>query len=319
MKLSLCLFALLISNGTVAQISSLTSPPNQQSYSANQRESFVQDLKSSTTVFVLQYDDYKQLPLFDSAIKQSWTYTPYVIVTPQQLMSYKDKEGYSFFSLGGYYTGSYDEVPHLCYDLWYPIPNKKGGVKKQFFFSRTLLYTQQWPSSSLKEYVSGKNKYDLAPVNIAQNNNHIYNWSPQLLKGYLRTVNNMLATKTIQHINEDFLTDGTGLLRNDTLYIPDYNILNSEPGLADDEPGVTETTAREVYPYPVRFVSFEQLELLLASNARNINYLVFVRDGRNKYISVFSSKNGLIYSSYNTLSVHLKNKDLERLAKVVAS
>lgn len=64
-------------------------------------EEYMQELKSTTTLFVLQNSDYESLAAWDDAIKSVWTITPYKIIKPDELSQY-DNGKYSYFTFGGF-------------------------------------------------------------------------------------------------------------------------------------------------------------------------------------------------------------------------
>ena len=54
-------------------------------------------LKQTTTVFLVPHSDSVLRASYEQAINSSWTLTPHIIITPDQLADYTNKPGYSFF------------------------------------------------------------------------------------------------------------------------------------------------------------------------------------------------------------------------------
>ncbi len=78
-------------------------------------------LRSTTTLFVLQDQDYSRLGDFNKAIRAAWKLTPYRIIRRQEMAQYILQPGYSFFSLerkGS--SNEYQNSASLVYALWMP-------------------------------------------------------------------------------------------------------------------------------------------------------------------------------------------------------
>lgn len=302
------------------QISVSTSDHGGLPYSRATRVEFMHQLKHSTALFVLQGKDYDNQARFDSIIKSTWTVCPYKIIKPEDLTAYQGKEGYTIFSFGVYYTGKHHTTQHLTYDLWYPVFNKKGKLKDQFIFSRTLLYPEKYVSNVGKNYTYTRQKYDLAPMKYVINDIYFYNWDATFFKGYLQTINALLTDNKSRNVSDEYKDATLATLKTDTLYIPEY--IKVRPYVWSNasyiDTTLTESWVAESYPYPFRFVTDGELDALLAGNNRELHYMVYTLDAAEKYIDIFSSKKGLIYSCYREMSWNFKQKDMARLARAVA-
>lgn len=321
MRSILLLLSVLFCVESAAQINITTSAPagGQAPYSKAHRERLMDELKKSTTIFILQYRDYDHLATFEKAIKESWTFTPYKVIRPGELQDYEGKAGFTFFTFNAYYTGKHHNTQHLQYGLWCPVLNKHGKLKSQFFYSSEVLYPDDSTRIAMVPYSLSRHKYDAALMNDMLDNAHYYNWNAQFLKSYLQTTNDFLTRNENLGMWNTYTTEHLHELKTDTLYIPDYVKTREEfwRNRTYTDSVITEASIHVEYPYPVKFVSTEQLTQMLADHKRNIHYLIYSVDASVKYIDVFSSRDGLLYAFTRLMSWTFKEKDLGRLAGFV--
>ncbi len=319
MRSVLLMFAFLFCISSRAQINITTSGNGQAPYSKAHRQRLMQELKRSTTIFILQYRDYNQLAAYEKAIKESWTYTPFKIIRPEELQSYEGKKGFTFFTFGAYYTGKHHSTQHFVCGLWTPVLNRRERLKSQFFYSSIFLYPEPTIRLSMLPYSISRHKYDAKLMNDVLDKARFYNWNAVFLKGYLQTTNAFLTRNENLGVWKSYENEKLHELKTDTLYIPDYVKTKEEfwHNRRYIDTVLSEASIKADYPYPVKFVSTNDLSLLLADSTHNIHYLVFTVDGADKYISVYSSKDGLLYAFTRLMSWTFKNKDLAQLAKSV--
>lgn len=317
-KILLALF-ICWSIAATAQINVVTSGRGQAPYSKAHRQRLIDELKQSTTIFILQYKDYDRLPEFEDAIKRSWTFTPYKIIRPEELAAYEGKKGFTFFTFGAYYTGKHHTTQHLLYGLWTPVLNKKEHLKSQFFYSTVGLFLEGNKIPNMYAYAASRHKYDAALMNGMLDGVSYNNWGARYLQGYLQAINNQLVKNETLDIWKKYRSDKLAEICTDTLYIPDY-VKQKEIGWANATYIDTEVTASALhveYPYPVKFVTNAELERLIKDPDRNIHYLVFAVDGSNKYIDVYSSRYGLLYTNVTLLSWTFKSKDMGKITAAI--
>lgn len=286
-----------------------------------------QRFKNTTTIITLQNSDYKQLAAYQKAISEVWTVTKFKIVKPDELNNYINNGDYSFFSFGGYVvttTKSGSSVsttnPYFCYDLWLPEIGKKGKVK-QDFLARMFLHVEMYAYQyALQHRYQNKMTHSEGILSYLYNENGIYGFTPGLLKGYLKEINDALQTEQTRSVLEE-IEDKTALssLAKDTLYIPDYVYLKAKL-FAKEEKMDDEADAKlaESYPYPAKIVTTQELDKMIADNKSGFKYLTYSNINGLKFINVYDSKsNKMIYNNHVTNSRNFKNKDLVRLAKLV--
>lgn len=314
------LLLLICLQAAEGQISVVTPARGVSTYRPAKRARYAEKLQHSTTIFVLQNEDYDHLADFESAIKAGWTYTPYKIIRPSQLAEYEGKSGYSFYTFGAYFTGKYSTTQHLTYDLWYPMLNKKGKFRRQYFYSRLFLCLAPGKPIDMQKYDNSIQKYDTGLMQPVLADARFYNWSAGLLKGYLKTVTTLLSNNTPHNFAVGYRDSTLSALKTDTLYMVDFELAGEAAPAG--QPGYADTTGNSgplfaTYPYPVRIISMGELTGLL-NQSREIRYLTFVRDGSEKYITVYSSKRGMIYDTFREFSWNFKQKYMAQLARAIA-
>ncbi len=276
------------------------------------------ELKKTTTLFTLQSKDYDQQQDFEKAIADVWTVTKFKIIKPEEVKKYELLEGYSFFTFGGYYTGhtGRDKMPiytiHMTYDLSIPEVGKKGKVKDHQYFTRMLLSLDEAGMNA--SGTSGRKRPEKELSNLMHNKLKFYNWGAGYLKGQLITVNKLLmAGETRVHIKGDEQIDILKGLKNDTLYIPDY--INNKYSVftgksKEKDKDENEGALKEFYSFPMKIVSGEEINDMIINRSTPVYYLVFVRSSVAKYINVYHSTKGMIYSQHQLQSYNFKPRDL---------
>jgi len=292
-------------------------------------EDDMNDLKKTTTLFTLQYRDYDVLRAYEKMIGEVWTITKFKIIKPDEMSQYLHKKGYSFFSFGGFYTttarngGPSRQLfsQHITYDLWTPDINKNGKLKENNYYSRIMLY----PDAKVfeKAMVSYGSRLADKMENFFYNEAVFYNWGPGFLKGYLKTVNDVLTQQdTRGGFTSDEDDDALANLKKDTLYVPDYvnvtyNPFTGTDSAPDEDDKDDDKDANTSYPYHIKYITNTQLNDMLTERTDPFYYLVYVRSSTDKFVDVYRSDKGLIYSRYKAVSYNFKNKDLGKIAKAI--
>jgi hypothetical protein len=285
-------------------------------------DSYLEELKNTTTVFVLQDSDFNNLSDWDAAIKSVWTITPFKIVRNSERRQFVGKK-YSYFTFGGFVREVQGKTittkhVHITYDLWKTDYNKSGEASKHpDYYSRIMIYPE---NAIMMQAMRAKDSKELtSKMNaVLYKSGTIYNWSPYMLKGYLKVINDkLLAGETRGPFNEEDNDDALKALQKDTLYVPDYVSLKfSALTGAEHTDEEADEELQKSYPYPVKVVSKEEINKIISTSSRPIHYLVFIKSSSDKYVNVYESGSGkLLYARYSPLSYNFKNKDLSKLAK----
>jgi len=285
------------------------------------------DLKTTTTLFVLQTKDAGREAAFEKVIAEVWKFTPFRVILPSEMDRYTSDE-YSFFSFGGFIRKSSQPGAaasiHVSYDLWRPEFNKNGDWRGRQLFARFLLSPD------------GKSMFDIMNKNWGYGSNKraknesseilfttatFDNWGPGLIKGYLKIVNDRLEAQQLQ--GSYSRNDDPALLpalSRDTLFIPQYVNEKFSPftGKRSTDEEADEADIADAYPYPVKYVSGKELDEMLQHRTQPFYYLMYIRSSTDKHVSVFEGTTGRpVYSAYTPVSYNFKEKDLARLAKEI--
>jgi len=150
----------------------------------------------------------------------------------------------------------------------------------------------------------------------------LLNWSPGIVHNYLQQITTLLNAKTKKKF-QDGINNKTELaaLKNEILYVPDFDLLNSsifsaKQKMRDEE---STNTIFEKYTYAYKVLGKEDLDRLILTSEKPIYYLLFIRHSTNKLVCVVNSKTGeTVYSDATSISVRLKSGDIKDLFKAVS-
>lgn len=285
------------------------------------RQADMEKFKKTTTLFILQSKDYAHVQDFEKAIGSVWTITKFKIIKPEELNQYVDKEGYSFFDFTGM-SGSMGVrcnpndafTGEISYDLWRPNIGRSGLFAGASYAHITLSLQPESYGRAQSVYCF---KFATDISQFLHNDAVFDNWGAGFLRGYLKTINDLLASEKIPN-DYMYYQDGDALkqLGQDTLYIPDYiNVKYTmiTQKVKYEEPDVKEML--ESYPHNIRMVAGQELNDMIQTRNDDFCYLVYVRYASNKYVVVFHNKKGMVYGAYGT--GNFKAKDLEKLNKAL--
>lgn len=322
MKKILLFIATFLCTHVFAQINVGSNPTFAYNRAGKFTDEYLNNLKNTTTLFTLQSRDYENEQDFEKAIASVWHYTKFKIVKPEEIAQYINKEGYSFFSFGGFYaegtnnSGAGLFSMHLTYDLWIPHFTKKGKLKGQNYYSRNMLCLDGTIVKDSK-MIYNRNFSDNM-IQYIYNDAIFSNWGAGFLKNYLKTIQDVLDKGDIVGPFTSIEKDELATLKRDTLYIPSYvnvyfNPLNANESNEDKD----ESDLGKAYPHPTKFISTQQLNQMLLSRNDNFCYLVYVRTASDKFVDVYQNGKGLIYAHYTPISYNFKNKDLAKIFNAI--
>lgn len=302
------------------QVGSATQAKGPGKISAEEMTKF----KQSTTYFVLQEKDYAQEELFREAIAKVWTITPFKIIKPQE-MSNLDENKSSFFFFGGFVTvrqgrSTVTYHPHLSYDLFMFATNKKGKAE-QNMLGKILLHLDGESYRYVARYANGNNKqFSEKVIPFLYREAEMQNWTPQMLSGYLKVINDGLASGTLRSVFEEY-TDQEGIkdLKNQTLYIPNY--VNTKFNMftgAEKETETDESEEQSAYTFSNKYLDAKEIAQTAGGQNKAYAYLSYIKSSTDKFVSVFDGQSGkLLYTAYTPVSYNFKSKDLKRIAAKV--
>ena len=281
--------------------------------------------RQSTTYFVLQERDYEQQAAFQQAIAKVWTITPFKIIKPEEMSKLNISKS-SFFFFGGFVTlrekqgAVVNYHPHLSYDLFMLSTNKKGKTE-QNLLGKIMLHLDSKSMITVLRYAAFNTKSFSEKVTPFLYQEAIMpNWTSQMLSGYLKVINDGLASGTLRSMFDEY-TDKEGIkaLRNQTLYIPDYvntkyNMFTGTEKETESDEGEDNTS----YAFGNKYLAANEIESTAAAQNKAYAYLSYIRSSTDKFVSVFDGQTGkLLYTAYTPVSYNFKSKDLKRIAAKV--
>jgi len=279
-------------------------------------------LKNTTTLFTLQYADYVELKEFEEAIKKTWTITPFKIIKPEELASYDTLPNYSFFYFDAF-TEKIDTIinSNIVYALKLVTPSKLPKQKDENIYAYVTLFADVYTNLTVKqqgEKAALRKSYKRELLNMLYNGSRFVNWSPGLLAGYLKQINDGLLLEQSREIDYQFynkirLPD----LAKETLYVPEYvrEIFSSQRVKLPKN-----NVIQEPYNYKLKFLPFKELDSLILNKESGIKYLVYTQRTNDKIISVYDSKDDkIIYQKFYFQSPEFEMNDLYDIKAVIKS
>ena len=325
MKKMILLFTLFTSMYAHAQINVGSKAISTGNDAGRLSENDINELKKTTTLFTLQWKDYDHVQDFEKVIAEVWKVTKYKIIKPNEMAQYTGKEGYSFFSFGGYYLEKTHSITqqkslftiHLTYDLWMPDINKKGIMKGEDFYSRTMMSPD---ADAFKQALTKyRSNFSERMMEYVYRDAVFNNWGAGFLKGYLSTINDYLSSADMRGIyTSDQDDDALKKLKTDTLYIPDYVNTHFSPYTgAEKDDDKDESDIKEYYPHPVKYVTAQQLNEMIVARNDAFYYMVYVRIASDKFVDVYRNEKGMVFARYTPMSYNFKNKDISKIDNAI--
>lgn len=278
--------------------------------------------KKTTTLFTLQYADYAELEKFDQAIKKVWTVTPYKIIKPEELSRYDTVANYSFFYFDGYAEKTDGtKIANIVYALKLITPGKKPRKKEESVLATVTLFADRSTNMLVEiqdQQYGSQNSIKNYLLSNLYNKSHFNNWSPGLLSGYLKQINDGLVAAENRGIDYQFYNRvRLPELAKETLYIPEYIKAEFSSRLALLPPS---GVVAEPYNYKLKFVSNKQLDSLILNQATPVKYVIYTQRSDDKIISIYDSKdNQIIYQRFYPNLPSFEMNDLSDIKKRILS
>ena len=307
-----------------AMVLSVSTLKAQVSYFGNEATNIekLKILKTTTTLFTLTYSDYSELAKFDEAIKKTWTITPYKIIRPEELAVYDKLERYSFFYFDAY-AETRDTITNanVVYTLKLISPSDKPKQRDESIFAMVTLFPDIYTEQTVKEIgdkSGARRSIKKELLNSLYNNAQFINWSPGLLAGYLKQINDGLLAQESRELDYQFYNKvRLPKLATETLYVPEYV---REVFSLQRIKLPTSNTAQEQYNYKLKFLPFKELDSLILNKTEGIKYLVYTRRSKDKIISIYDSRDDkIIYQKFYFQTPEFEMDDLNDIKKVVKS
>ncbi len=263
------IIGLMLSLPITAQITVGTMEPHRMGGGHLQPED-IAALKKTTTIFIVGNESAgDERKLIEQAFKNSWTITPYKVVSIDDGAEYKDKEGYSVFSYKkedyAYSSGRYYYIMKLHY---YQLTCKVGKHKKTF------------ANIEMNE----KNDSETNFPNTLQ---------PGYLQCYLKIVNNYLVKNKVLETGKIISNDeALKNLKTETLYVPEYLLPEPSKKNGKKEEKDPKEKMMAKYEYPYEFKTGKELSDMILKDDKGISFFVYIgiTGSSMGWVCVFNSK-----------------------------
>ncbi len=286
-------------------------------------------IKTGKTYILMQDPSSLEAQPFIEVFKRYWTFSSFEIISYEDV-STKIKPGVFFFGIdwlsktvtnyrvdpGGY------RRPSLTYDFthfflsistysdkFFNKEEKKRDYSDRSFITRTELYTDFF----LLEYPDSLRNlsYD--------GDQHIYNWSPGILKNYIQQLMRDLEKGEKRSLyTAIYDQEEISKLKEQTLYVPDYILTKFSKMSGKEDKKHEESEIFKDYPHQYKLVSSEKLNEMILQEAEPFYYLLYLKSSTDKYLTVINSQTGkIVYSFYYPISYNIEPADLKDLAREI--
>ncbi len=314
------LFNLALIFGANAQINiGSLEKPNLRDGAGQIRKSDARRLQRSKTIFFYGDRDEENLPMLKKIFQKAWKLNSIEFDHIKNFKKYERARNTAFITLEvnpiykvNTNIGRQTEIDcEVYYLLWVP------KSRERMVYARIDLYPEH---NFLKKLIKLPKPED--KLEMIYKKGQFYNDSPGMLGLYLRYVSKSLTVD--DNINgpslyEDWAREDSaslGLLRNQTLYVPDYVLI--EEDLKDDTTKFRdEQEFFEDYPHQYEFVRRELLSDLIVDDEELMYIFVYVQSGEAKHFSVFTTSGEILFHEFEGNSFNLKPNDIRELARSV--
>ena len=102
------------------------------------------------------------------------------------------------------------------------------------------------------------------------------------------------------------------------MFIPDYVLTKFNKSTGDETQKIEEKELFADYKLNYKLIPVADLNTKILNDTTPFYYMLFVKSGNDKYISVTNSVTGeMVYSAFTSQSYNLKSGDLKELQKAI--
>ena len=278
-------------------------------------------IKDGTTFIAMKNPNAPAAIAFVTAAEKYWTFSRI------KCISYKEVEqnitpDASFITIGGSMSdsnsASANTETRVYLEFWTTNGNFKYDPKKRRHFEQedkiSLATMELFPDylTQANPSLLYKSDYDAS--------GHLKNWSDGMFGNMLQMLCTSLSKAQIRQYKEEYNEQNlVNSLSSTTLYLPEYVLTKFSKNSGDESNKQEEKELMKDYPYSYKIVSTDELNNAINNPEISIYYLLLIKSGNNRFITITNSKTGLIiYSNYSAGSSSLKPSDLKSLAKSIS-
>lgn len=285
-------------------------------------EGNIEELKKTKTVFIYGKNDETELENWKKIFEKVWTLTPVEFVSYENIDAYSSNPNYSFITISARKTTettSQSNMPDVSFNYmqFYLRLSMRGVDAKGKTFNRTFFRIELNPNYYTMHLLELTKKENF--FNTAYEKGKFYSFYPGLIMNELKIANDHLKTGETRWMfssqsNKDEMTK----LKSDTLFIPDYVLINFDKLSGDELRKFDEVQLMALYSGKYKFITAKELSDKILNDTHGFYYMLYIKSSSNKFINVFNSNNGeLIYSEYKARSYNVKEDDFKDMMDVV--
>ncbi len=286
----------------------------------------VQELRSSTTIFVYRSIDTPYLEALMDTLDQVWTLSPIEFVPYAEFRGKEYGDEYSFLELSYSCIHGLERPQYL--DAW----DWDVDINQFQYFSLKLW---KWKKKKAIHYAN----FRLFPPDLARNREgyryidpcnesavysflyqeaDIYNWSPGYLKMCLKYADHQLNHLFERDSLDQPAPNQLAALRRDTLFIPEYCLEKVGRHLRVEYEPQNPKKLMSPYPHPFKVISREELSDKLFHATQPVYFLDYMIYNNRRTVSVLNGLNGdALYYDSDDGSLNLAKGDIRRLARKI--
>lgn len=279
-----------------------------------------EQIKSRKTLFVIQGYTVRE---FHEMISEVWSLNTFEVITKDEYDLNTDQYNwgnYAIFDVHGQvitrYTksGAGVEYLYLNYRYFYYDEiktNKKGKTEGKYNQLASIFLSGD--AESMWKFIREKNYGELK--------SGLHNYKLGYLKNYFQFVNEKLKSQTTNFAyTDDFDKNKIKVLKNVTLYVPDYMKIKYNGWTRKDTELENPDELFKKYEYKYEFIDSDELSEKILDTKEDFYYLTYVKVNANKFVNVVNGKTGEVIFSLHDSGLgayHLKEKDFGKLNDAV--
>jgi len=278
---------------------------SEQKFSRTQMD----NLKSSTTLFLIRDQDSANYIKWQDALNEVWDINTIKVIYYDELDDYKGGN-YSYFIMGGYASkitpsqGFTTYLPHLFLSLkFYP-----EGAERPTNYCRIDLFANR---STLFKLANEEDDYDLHE-DLYTSETIIGNWTPGMMQLYLKDELNHLKKSQREFAYEENKNESELLrMHGEILYAPNYVLVREGEYKSKRS---KQSKIFKKYPYNYELIDPNELSDLILK--KEVKYILdYHNANRESFVKVYSLDKGRIYQNYKSGYNILTKRDLKILGK----
>lgn len=299
----------------------------------------IEKARGGITYVIMNDPDSQSAKPFREVLQKNWAYSTLKFVKRGEKLTNVLKNNTSFLELNAVKTDVYSNRTN--YDL-----NKK--LNEVTYVYLTLFNSSIEENNALNGLIENNRAYAVNKVkkktvlaqiqmfgdptaladpssviesNVDDASGHIKNWTPALLKIYVKAMQNLFDKKEGCESHKSVANkQELSKLKTETLYIPEY-LVDTDFGAFSAKETINKDKPKELfekYKFPYKVLSKDEFEKSVL-NSKDIKYVfVYVKNSSFKYVSVFNANTGeIVYNEGTSMSYNLKDKDVKSLFKEI--